>query len=47
VGDKEVATFLEMVPHAQVADVSGARHMVAGDKNDVFAKAVTEFIDGL
>ena len=47
VGDKEVAAFLEMVPHAQVADVSGARHMVAGDKNDVFAKAVMEFIDGL
>ncbi len=47
VGDKEVAAFLEMVPHAQVADVSGARHMVAGDKNDVFAKAVTGFIDRL
>ncbi len=47
VGDEEVAIFLEMVPHAQIADVSGARHMVAGDKNDVFAKAVLGFIDQL
>lgn len=44
VGEEEVAAFLAMVPHAKVADVSGARHMVAGDKNDVFAKAVLEFI---
>jgi len=47
VGEKESAAFVEMVPHARVADVSGARHMVAGDKNDVFASAVLEFIDEL
>lgn len=47
VGDKEVAEFLELVPHAQVADVSGARHMVAGDKNDIFASAVIEFIEAI
>ena len=47
VGDEEVAVFLEMVPHAEIADVSGARHMVAGDKNDVFSKAVLGFIESL
>ena len=26
--------FLEVVPHARYADVSGAGHMVAGDRND-------------
>ncbi len=47
VGEKEVAEFLALVPHAQIADVSGARHMVAGDKNDIFANAVLGFIDEL
>lgn len=37
--------FLEVVPHAQHADVAGARHMVAGDRNDVFANAVVTFLD--
>ena len=37
--------FLEYVPHAQFADVSGAGHMVAGEKNDVFTDAVIGFLD--
>jgi pimeloyl-ACP methyl ester carboxylesterase len=37
--------FLELVPHAKYADVSGAGHMVAGDRNDVFSKAVIGFLD--
>jgi pimeloyl-ACP methyl ester carboxylesterase len=36
--------FLEQVPHADFADVSGAGHMVAGDQNDVFSTAVLEFL---
>jgi len=36
--------FLTMVPHAQFADVSGAGHMVAGDRNDVFTAAVAGFL---
>ena len=36
--------FLSMVPHAKFADVSGAGHMVAGDRNDVFTAAVAEFL---
>lgn len=36
--------FVELVPHARYVDVSEAGHMVAGDKNDNFAAAVTEFL---
>jgi pimeloyl-ACP methyl ester carboxylesterase len=37
--------FLELVPHAEFVDVSGAGHMVAGDDNDLFTQAVAEFLD--
>jgi pimeloyl-ACP methyl ester carboxylesterase len=37
--------FLELVPHARFADVAGAGHMVAGDRNDVFNRAILEFLD--
>jgi pimeloyl-ACP methyl ester carboxylesterase len=36
--------FLALVPHAQFADVSGAGHMVAGDRNDLFSDAVVSFL---
>ena len=39
--------FLELVPHAEFADVSGAGHMVAGDRNDAFTRSVLEFLAGL
>jgi pimeloyl-ACP methyl ester carboxylesterase len=38
-------TFLEQVPHARFADVSGAGHMVAGDRNDIFTRAVIDFLE--
>lgn len=47
VGEAEAEAFRALVPQAELADVSGARHMVAGDKNDVFADAVLTFLDGL
>lgn len=37
--------FLDIVPHARFADVAGAGHMVAGDRNDVFNRAILEFLD--
>lgn len=37
--------FLQLVPHARFADVGGAGHMVAGDKNDAFNDAVVSFLD--
>jgi pimeloyl-ACP methyl ester carboxylesterase len=39
--------FLQMVPHAEYVDVENARHMVAGDRNDIFTQAVVEFIERL
>ena len=36
--------LLQLVPHSQLADVAGAGHMVAGDRNDAFNDAVVEFL---
>lgn len=36
--------FRKLMPRAQIVDVSGAGHMVAGDKNDAFAGAILEFL---
>ncbi len=47
VGEEHAREFLELVPHAAYADVSGAGHMVAGDRNDVFAQAVLDFLTEL
>jgi len=45
VSDESVASFREKVPSAEVVEVPGADHMVAGDRNDVFADAVFSFLD--
>jgi pimeloyl-ACP methyl ester carboxylesterase len=45
VTDAGVEHMLQLIPHAQVFDVNGAGHMVAGDDNDVFATALTQFIE--
>ena len=39
-----VDEMLAMAPHAEFVDVSGAGHMVAGDRNDAFTAAVAEFL---
>ena len=36
--------FLSRFPGVEFVDVGGAGHMVAGDRNDVFADAVVEFL---
>ena len=38
------AEFRAAAPHARFVDVSGAGHMVAGDRNDVFTDAVIGFL---
>ena len=43
-GAKEL---MELVPHAELADVAGAGHMVAGDKNDLFNDAIVSFLERL
>lgn len=47
VSRESVAELCRLIPHAQVVDVPGAGHMVAGDANDLFNEAVIEFIGGL
>jgi pimeloyl-ACP methyl ester carboxylesterase len=37
--------FCAMVSGARFTDVSGAGHMVVGDDNDVFSRAIIEFLE--
>jgi pimeloyl-ACP methyl ester carboxylesterase len=45
VSDEGVRDFLRLVPHAEVADIAGAHHMVAGDANDAFNQAISAFLE--
>ena len=47
VQEAHVKEFLALVPHAEYADVTGARHMVAGDSNDQFAATILAFLGRL
>jgi len=47
VRENHVREFLELVPHAEYMDVAGARHMVAGDRNDRFSAAILGFLGKL
>ncbi len=40
-----VEELRRLVPHAEVVDVAGVGHMVAGDRNDRFNAAIVEFLD--
>ncbi len=44
VSDSSVEAFKALAPHAHFTDVADARHMVAGDKNDIFTAAVSDFL---
>lgn len=44
VSEEAARAFLQTVPHAEYEDVSGAGHMVAGDRNDAFTAAVARFL---
>lgn len=37
-------SFLELCPQSEYVNVTGAAHMVAGDRNDIFSDAVIEFL---
>ncbi len=37
-------SFLAQCPHAEYVNVKNAAHMVAGDRNDIFAGSVVEFL---
>jgi non-heme chloroperoxidase len=42
--EEGVQDFMARAPHAEFADVAGAGHMVAGDRNEVFNRAVLDFL---
>ena len=42
--DIGVREFLTLCPHAEFVEISGAGHMIAGDRNDVFANAIVSFL---
>lgn len=44
VNREHVDEFLALAPHAEFVDIAGARHMVAGDRNDVFGDAIVAFM---
>ncbi len=44
VAEEHVKEFLELAPHADYADVAGAHHMVAGDRNDHFTATIAAFL---
>ncbi len=42
--EEGAAEFLRLCPASEYVNVAGAAHMVAGDRNDIFAQAVIEFL---
>lgn len=47
VSEETARHFLDLCPDAHYVDVSGAGHMVAGDRNDAFTDAVVDFLSTL
>lgn len=45
VSAEKAAEFLARFPAVEFVDVSGAGHMVAGDRNDAFTDAVVQFLE--
>lgn len=45
VSEKVMAEFLDAVPHVQSVSVADAGHMVAGDSNHAFSRAVIDFLE--
>lgn len=41
---EQAQSLIALIPHAQLINVQGAGHMVAGDKNDAFNTAVIDFL---
>lgn len=40
-----VAALRTLIPQLQVEVIAGARHMIVGDQNDVFADSLLRFLD--
>lgn len=44
VSENATERFRELLPHAEIAQIADARHMVAGDDNDAFLDAIADFV---
>ncbi len=44
VSEQKADEFLARFPEVEFVDVSGAGHMVAGDRNDAFTRAILDFL---
>ena len=44
VTQEEVDDFLETIKHAEFIEIDRAAHMIAGDRNDIFANAAISFL---
>ena len=44
VTERNVNDFLASIPHAEFKEIRKAAHMVAGDRNDVFAEEAIKFL---
>ncbi len=42
--EEGAASFIESCPHSEYVNITGAGHMVAGDRNDIFGTAAVEFL---
>jgi non-heme chloroperoxidase len=45
--DAGIEDMVRLIPHAEVVEVAGAGHMVAGDDNDVFGNALPKFLEAI
>jgi len=43
--EEGAADFMARAPHAEFVDVAGAGHMVAGDRNEIFNRAILDFLE--
>lgn len=47
VSEHTIAEFMQLVPHAQHICIDDATHMVVGDRNDVFTREISRFLQQL
>lgn len=44
---QEVDDFLKTIPHTEFVEIDRAAHMIAGDRNDIFANSAISFLTNL
>ena len=43
----DVKYFISVIPHAEFVEIKKATHMIAGDRNDIFAAEAIKFLKSL